>query len=72
MRQKRESQLSLSHTMPRTEIGRELQAMSIILDLVLKDLIGSTNPLVGRNGMSAEQTLRCAVKSVGVTPSQPY
>ena len=68
MRQKREPQLNFSHTMPRTEIGRELQAMSIILDenasildLVLKELTGSTNPLIGRNGMSAEQTLRCAI-----------
>jgi hypothetical protein len=26
-----------------------------ILDLVLKELTGSTNPLIGRNGMSAEQ-----------------
>jgi IS5 family transposase len=68
MRQKREPQLNFSHTMPRTEIGRELQAMSMILDenvsildLVLKELTGSTNPLIGRNGMSAEQTLRCAI-----------
>ena len=47
MRQKNEPQLDVSHLLPRTEIGRELQAMSTILDespgiqdLVLKDLIG--------------------------------
>ncbi len=68
MRQKNEPQLDLSHTMPRTEIGRELQAMSIILDenpgvldLVYKDLIGLRNAEIGRTGMTAEQTLRAAV-----------
>ncbi|MEN6440760.1 MAG: hypothetical protein ABFD97_19485 [Syntrophobacter sp.] len=68
MRQRREAQLNLSHTMPRSEIGRELQAMSMILDenpgildLVHEDLVGHTNPHTGRNGMTAEQTLRCAI-----------
>lgn len=38
-----------------------LDANPIILDLVLKDLTGTANPLTGRNGMTAEQTLRCAI-----------
>lgn len=68
MRQKREPQMHFSHIMPRTEIGRELQAMSLILDenpsildLVYKDLVGLRSTETGRNGMTAEQSLRCAV-----------
>lgn len=68
MRQKNEPQLNLFHTIPHTEIGRELQAMSQILDenrgildLVFKDLVGEKSVLTGRNGMSAEQTLRAAI-----------
>jgi IS5 family transposase len=68
MRQKKEPQMDTSHTMPRTVIGRELQAMSAILDenpgildLVYKDLIGLRDAQVGRGGMTAEQTLRTAI-----------
>jgi transposase, IS5 family len=68
MRQKREPQLNLSHIMPRTEIGRELQAMSLILDenpeildLVYRDLIGLRSTETGRTGMTGEQTLRAAI-----------
>ena len=68
MRQKKEPQLNTAHTMPRTEIGRELQAMSAVLDenpgvldLVYKDLIGLRDAQVGRSGMTAEQTLRAAI-----------
>ena len=68
MRQKSEPQLELFHTMPRTEIGRELEAMSRILhenpgvlDLVYKDLIGLKDAETGRRGMTAEQTLRSAI-----------
>lgn len=68
MRQKREPQLHMSHIIPRTEIGRELQAMSVILDenpsildLVHKDLVGLRSTETGRTGMTGEQTLRAAV-----------
>jgi len=68
MRRKREPQLHMSHIIPRTEIGRELQAMSVILDenpnildLVHKDLVGLRSTETGRTGMTGEQTLRAAV-----------
>ncbi len=68
MRQKRNPQLDIFHTMPRTQIGQELAGMSVILDenpgileLVLRDLVGVRSTDTGRNGMTAEQTLRCAV-----------
>ena len=68
MRQKRNPQLEFFHTLPRTRIGQELAAMSLILEenpgileLVLRDLVGVRSTETGRNGMNAEQTLRCAV-----------
>ena len=67
MRQKQEPQLEIFHTMPRTQIGQELDAMSRILDenpgmldRVYQDLVGMRSTETGRNGMTAEQTLRCA------------
>jgi IS5 family transposase len=68
MRRKRHGQLDLSHTMPRTEIGRELAAMSKILDempgiyeVAYQDLIGLKNVETGRTGMTGEQMVRAAI-----------
>jgi hypothetical protein len=68
MRRKRHGQLDLSHTMPRTEIGRELAAMSKILDempgiyeVAYQDLIGLKNVETGRTGMTGEQVVRAAI-----------
>jgi len=70
MRQKMDPQPNLFHSvsMQRTEIGRELQAMSQILDknrdildLVYKDLIGVKDAETGRTGMTAEQAVRAAI-----------
>jgi transposase, IS5 family len=67
MREKRVSQLRLSHTIPQNEIGKELEAISgiidanpAILDQVLADLVAAKRKTTGRKGMSAEQVLRCA------------
>ncbi len=67
MRRKRQGQLDLAHTMPRTEIGRELAAMSKVLDEMPKiyevaylDLIGLKDAETGRTGMTAEQVVRAA------------
>jgi transposase, IS5 family len=70
MRQKMDPQPNLFHGvgMQRTEIGRELQAMSLILDKnrdildpVYKDLIGVKDAGTGRTGMTAEQAVRVAI-----------
>ncbi|MGA7874816.1 MAG: ISNCY family transposase [Desulfoferrobacter sp.] len=68
MREKRVSQLRLSHTIPQNEIGKELEAISriieanpAILDRVLADLIVAKCSTTGRKGMTAEQVLRCAL-----------
>ena len=68
MREKRDQQLSLFHIMPRNQIGKELEAISKIidenagiLDLVYRDLIGMANTETGRTGMTAEQVFRCAI-----------
>jgi len=68
MRKKRVSQLRLSHTIPQSEIGKELQGISriidddpAILDRVLDDLLVAKCSTTGRKGMSAEQVLRCAI-----------
>jgi IS5 family transposase len=60
--------LELAHTIPRTEIGRELAAMSKVLDempklyeLAYRDLIGLKDAETGRIGMTAEQVVRAAI-----------
>jgi len=68
MREKWVKQQKLFHTLPNTEIGRELEGISNlllanpqILDLVYGDLVGLKDPETGRLGMTAEQVLRCAI-----------
>lgn len=68
MREKRDQQLSLFHIFPRNEIGRELEAMSRILDEnpdvldpVYRDLVGVRDTETGRTGMTAEQVFRCVI-----------
>jgi transposase, IS5 family len=68
MRQKRDPQLSLFHIIPRNEIGKELEAISKvldenagILDSVQWDLVGTKSAETGRTGMTAEQVFRCAI-----------
>ncbi len=68
MREKRDPQMSLFHIIPRNEIGKELEAISKIidenpeiLDQVQCDLVGMKNAETGRTGMTAEQVFRCAI-----------
>lgn len=68
MREKRVAQQNIFHILLSTEIGRELEAISQllnenrqILDYVYDDLIGLKDPETGRMGMTAEQVLRCAI-----------
>ena len=68
MREKRDQQRSIFHIFPRNEIGRELEAMSKIIDEIpgilepiYEDLIGLRNADAGRTGMTAEQVFRCAI-----------
>lgn len=68
MREKRIKQQNMFHTLPSSEIGRELEGISNvllatpeILDLVYGDLVGLKDPETGRFGMTAEQVLRCAI-----------
>jgi IS5 family transposase len=68
MRMKFNPQMNLFMTMPRNKIAKELLAISKvldatpkILDAVYQDLIRSARPTTGREGMTAEQVLRCAI-----------
>jgi transposase, IS5 family len=68
MRQKFTSQMSLFAPMARNSIVKELDQISKILDanprmmeLVFQDLVGTSRPDTGRQGLTAEQVLRCAV-----------
>jgi IS5 family transposase len=68
MRRKFHPQGSLFHVIPRSQIGRELDEVSKILDAnpsvsetVLRDLTGSFRPDHGREGLTAEQVLRSAL-----------
>jgi IS5 family transposase len=68
MRKKWDEQASLFHILPRNKIARELEAISAILDTqlqildrVYKDLLRVRLADTGREGMSAEQVLRCAI-----------
>jgi transposase, IS5 family len=68
MRQKFTSQMSLFAPMARNSIVKELDQISKVLDanprmmeLVFQDLVGFSRPDTGRQGLTAEQVLRCAV-----------
>ncbi len=68
MRQKRSPQLSVFNALALTEIGKELAAISLIidetprmLDPIYRDLVGVKQTYNGRTGMTAEQVLRCAI-----------
>ncbi|WP_428622974.1 ISNCY family transposase [Sedimenticola sp.] len=68
MRQKCNPQLSLFMTVNSTQIGKELEQMSRILDdtpgllqVVFDDLVKTKRTDTGRQGLTAEQVLRCAV-----------
>jgi transposase, IS5 family len=68
MRRKLNPQMNLFTTMARNKIAKELQQMSQVLDatpkvldLVYQDLVRSSRPTTGREGMTAEQVLRCAI-----------
>jgi transposase, IS5 family len=66
MRQKCTRQMSIFSVMARHDIGKELEAFSEVLDatpkmldLVYADLTSRSRKDVGREGMTAEQVLRC-------------
>jgi len=68
MRQKFTPQMTLFAPMARNSIVKELEQISKILDanpglmdLVFQDLIRTSRPDTGRQGLTAEQVLRCAV-----------
>lgn len=68
MRRKFNPQLNLFSTMAQNPIAQELQMISdtldatpAVLDLVYQDLVRSALPTTGREGMTAEQVLRCAI-----------
>ena len=68
MRQKRDPQRNFLHLMTRTKIARELEVISQvldrnpgILDLVFRDLVKYQRTDTGRDGLTAEQVLRCAL-----------
>jgi len=68
MRQKRDPQRNLLYLMARNKVARELEAISrvldhhpAILDLVFRDLVKYQRTDTGRQGMTAEQVLRCAI-----------
>ncbi len=68
MRRKFNPQLNLFTTMARNQIAKELQQMSQVLDatpqvkeLAFRDLVRTARPTTGREGMTAEQVLRCAI-----------
>ncbi len=68
MRKKWDEQLSIWHYLPKNRVSRELRGISDILDShpqilegVYKDLSKAQRVDTGRDGMTAEQVLRCAV-----------
>mgnify|MGYP001164678418 CR=1 FL=1 len=68
MRRKFNPQLNLFTTMARNKIAKELQQLSQVLDatpkvveLAYQDLVRCARPTTGREGMTAEQVLRCAI-----------
>ena len=72
MRRKLDPQMNLFHVLPRSKVGRELQQMSDILDanpdiveLAFADLSQGSRTDTGREGLTAEQVVRCAVMKQG-------
>ena len=68
MRQRRKRQMNFFHASFKSDIGKELQMMSQILDKnpkilegVYNDLVGIKKSDTGRLGMTAEQVLRCGI-----------
>ncbi|MCX5909756.1 MAG: transposase, partial [Deltaproteobacteria bacterium] len=68
MRKKWDEQLAIFHILPRNKVARELQGISEIIeanpqivDMVYQDFIGGCLLDTGRQGMTAEQILRCAI-----------
>jgi|APCry1669188910_1035180.scaffolds.fasta_scaffold24396_1 transposase, IS5 family len=68
MRRKFNPQLNLFTNMARNKIAKELQLISQVLDaiprvldVVYQDLVRSACPTTGREGMTADQVLRCAL-----------
>jgi transposase, IS5 family len=68
MRRKFNPQMNLFSPMARSSIVKELEQISTILDatptvmdLVFQDLVKTRRPDTGREGMTAEQVLRCAI-----------
>src|SRR5512136_1274185 len=68
MRYKFNPQMNIFTTMARNQIAKELREMSKVLDatpqvveLAYQDLVRSALPTTGREGMTAEQVLRCAI-----------
>jgi IS5 family transposase len=68
MRKKWDEQLSIWHYLPKNRVSRELRGISEVLDThpeiledVYKDLSQAHRVDTGRDGMTAEQVLRCAV-----------
>jgi len=68
MRKKWDEQLSIWHYLPKNRVSRELRGISEILEIhpgildgVYRDLSRAHRVDTGRDGMTAEQVLRCAV-----------
>lgn len=68
MRKKHEEQLMLTFLIPDNKLGKELQAISKILDanrhilnMVHNDLTTAKKKKTGRRGLNADQVLRCAL-----------
>ncbi|MFN2267042.1 MAG: ISNCY family transposase, partial [Desulfonatronovibrio sp.] len=68
MRKIFENQLQFSYLIPKNKLGKKLEKISKIisknkkvLKKIFKDLIADKNHKVGRNGLNADQVLRCAV-----------
>jgi IS5 family transposase len=68
MRKKWDEQLSIWHYLPKNRVSQELRGISEILDAhpeilerIYTDLSGRHRVDTGRDGMTAEQVLRCAV-----------
>jgi transposase, IS5 family len=68
MRQKLDPQMNLFAATARNQIAKELQMISDVLDatpkvldLAFQDVVGPSQSDTGREGMTAEQVLRCAI-----------
>jgi len=68
MRKKWDEQLSIWHYLPKNRVSKELRGISEVIDThpevlgrIYSDLSGSHRVDTGRDGMTAEQVLRCAI-----------